>query len=129
MIFLDSAMNFLTTVRTALCLFSPFASSSSASFLNSLRLSATIELRTYVALAPFAEEPTARNSNRFPVNANGDVLLRSVLSWTISGMELTIWMEALLASASEKSVIFRMLSNILDSVEPEKMDITAGGAS
>ena len=25
-------------------------------------------------------EPTARNSNLFPVNANGEVLLRSVLS-------------------------------------------------
>ena len=44
-------------------------------------------------------------------------------------MELTIWMEAFPASVSAVSVMFIMLSNTLDTVVPEKMDITAGGAS
>ena len=41
---------------------------------------------TIIAEAQFAPEPTARNSKRFPVNANGDVRLRSVLSSNICGI-------------------------------------------
>ena len=37
-------------------------------------------------LAQLAEEPTARNSNLFPVKAKGEVRLRSVLSSINSGM-------------------------------------------
>ena len=39
-----------------------------------------------MALAQFALEPTARNSNLLPVKANGEVRLRSVLSSSNSGM-------------------------------------------
>ena len=45
-----------------------------------------IVFNAIMALAQFAEEPTARNSNLFPVNAKGEVRLRSVLSSNNSGM-------------------------------------------
>ena len=44
-------------------------------------------------------------------------------------MELTIWMEAFPASTSDMSFMFIMRSKILETVAPEKIDITAGGAS
>ena len=43
-------------------------------------------LRTVIEIAQLAEEPTALNSNLFPVNAKGEVRLRSVLSNISSGM-------------------------------------------
>ena len=42
--------------------------------------------KTVIGIAQFAEEPTALNSNLFPVNAKGDVLFLSVLSNKISGI-------------------------------------------
>ncbi len=39
-----------------------------------------------MALAQLALEPTARNSNLFPVKANGEVLFLSVLSSNTSGI-------------------------------------------
>jgi hypothetical protein len=36
--------------------------------------------KVVIALEQFAEEPTALNSNLFPVNAKGEVLFLSVLS-------------------------------------------------
>ena len=39
-----------------------------------------------MALAQLASEPGARNSKRFPVNAKGEVRLRSVLSISSSGI-------------------------------------------
>ena len=41
-----------------------------------------------IGLAQLAEDPTALNSNLFPVNAKGEVLLRSVLSINSSGILL-----------------------------------------
>ena len=64
----------------------PVASSLSRSFLKAISCSATAALRVVIAPAQFASEPTARNSKRLPVKANGEVLLRSVLSTNISGI-------------------------------------------
>ena len=47
--------------------------------------SATAALSSTIGNAIDCDEPTARNSNLLPVNANGDVRLRSVLSFSISG--------------------------------------------
>ena len=47
--------------------------------------SATAALRSTIGNAIDCDDPTARNSNLFPVNANGDVRFRSVLSRWISG--------------------------------------------
>jgi len=58
----------------------------STSFLNSTNCLATIELSTVIGLAQFAVDPTALNSNLFPVKAKGDVLFLSVLSRRISGI-------------------------------------------
>ena len=43
-------------------------------------VSATAAFSRTIGNAIDCDEPTARNSNLFPVNANGDVRLRSVLS-------------------------------------------------
>ena len=51
--------------------------------------SATIVFSTMFGLAIESLEPTIRNSNLLPVNANGDVLLRSVASFARSGSVLT----------------------------------------
>lgn len=55
-------------------------------FLKRTNCSATAVLSAIMALAQLASEPGARNSNRFPVNANGEVRLRSVLSISNSGI-------------------------------------------
>ena len=51
-----------------------------------LILSATTAFKTVMGKAVFAEDPTARNSNLFPVKAKGDVLFLSVLSLVRSGI-------------------------------------------
>ena len=43
---------------------------------------------TVILIAQLAAEPTARNSNLFPVNAKGEVRFLSVLSSISSGMVL-----------------------------------------
>ena len=65
---------------------SPFSMSSSTSFLNLMSCSATAVFKAIIALAQLASEPTARNSNLFPVKAKGEVRLRSVLSISNSGI-------------------------------------------
>jgi hypothetical protein len=47
---------------------------------NSFNCLATIVFNVVIAFEQFADEPTALNSNLFPVKANGDVLFLSVLS-------------------------------------------------
>ena len=49
------------------------------------KASATIAFRIVVEPATESAEPTIRNSNLFPVKANGEVRLRSVASFAISG--------------------------------------------
>ena len=70
---------------TALSKSSLFSNSSAAS----LNASATIVLSTTFGDETESEEPTIRNSNLLPVNANGEVRLRSVASLTKSGSVAT----------------------------------------
>ena len=65
----------LTTPRTASSR-EPFSVASSWSASASIA-SATIVFSTVFGSASDIEEPSARNSNLLPVNANGDVRLRS----------------------------------------------------
>ena len=89
-----------------------------------------MELSTNTAEATFCDDPTARNSKRLPVNAKGEVLFLSVLSGKISGSELTILIDSrLFAEDSFTSFISRIDWKTPYKVEPEKIDITAGGAS
>ena len=65
---------------------SPFSILASTVFLKSFSCFAIIVFKTIIAEPQFAEEPTALNSNLFPVNANGEVLFLSVLSSNICGI-------------------------------------------
>src|SRR6185312_1886521 len=82
-----------------------------------------------MGLAELADEPTARNSNLLPVNAKGDVRLRSVLSFNICG---TLGMPC---HSEASSFIFLLILEVSISSRtslnrlPKKMDIIAGGAS
>src|SRR5690606_39392072 len=74
------------TLKMASSFFKPsFSTNVSTSFLKSVSCLATIEFKVVIAFAQFAVEPTARNSNLFPVKAKGEVRLRSVLSNKTSG--------------------------------------------
>ena len=107
---------------------SKFSTPSSSSAI-SLKLSATIVLRTTFAGATESEEPTIRNSNLLPVKANGDVLFLSVASLLRSGrveapvFNLPFWIE-LVASPLSISCI-----TTSSSCSPRNIEITAGGAS
>ena len=103
----------------------------SISFLNSINWLATTALRTLMADEQLADDPTARNSNRFPVNAKGEVRFRSVLSINTSGIwEIPSFIlrssSIVMSSSSELSSI---LSSTDESCEPRNTEIMAGGAS
>ena len=68
--------------------FTPFSRMVSTSLRNLINWSATIVFKTVIGAAELADEPTARNSNLFPVKANGEVLFRSVLSKIKEGILL-----------------------------------------
>ena len=75
-----------------------------------------------------ASDPSIRNSNLLPVNANGEVRFLSVLSFTKCGRTLApmfIWTARLPAKYSSFSIAF----NTSVSSSPRKTDTTAGGAS
>ncbi len=72
-------------------------------------------------------EPSERNSNLLPVNANGDVRLRSVVSAINSGMVSTTCI--LLPFLPLYCAPLCMESSMFVSSEPRNMDIIAGGAS
>ncbi len=73
-------------------------------------------------------EPTARNSNLFPVNANGDVLLRSVVSFENVGTTATPVLNlSLVTSFSSPSLMIE--STKLFNSSPRNIEIIAGGAS
>ena len=78
----------------------------------------------------FCELPGMRNSNLLPVNANGDVRLRSVLSFRNAGSTETPKSMATLSALSySDSWSFTNASTISESSLPRKMDTMAGGAS
>ena len=119
------------TSRIAEIFGSPLSMSSSTSFLNSTSCSATAAFRAIMAQAQFASEPTARNSKRFPVKANGLVRLRSVLSINNSGIcGISSFMPCLPLRLTRSSfVLSSMCSNTCDNCLPRKLEMIAGGAS
>ena len=84
-----------------------------------------------MALAQLASEPTARNSNRLPVKANGDVRLRSVLSMSSSGISgMSSFRPCFPAMSNSSSLFdFSMCSRISVSWWPRNEEMIAGGAS
>ena len=75
-----------------------------------------------------ADEPTARNSNLFPVKANGDVRLRSVLSFSTSGSLATP--SLIIACAAFADVLPAAIDSIIAvRLWPMKTEMMAGGAS
>ena len=75
----------VTTSSTASARLLPLAMRASRAAANSPSASATAAFRKATGIEIEAAEDTARNSNLLPVNANGEVRLRSVLSRATSG--------------------------------------------
>ena len=91
--------------------------------------SATVALSTVFAPAIDMEEATIRNSNLFPVKANGDVRLRSVASFLIGGM---VWTPISIRSPLLLWVAVpfcKICSTISSNCSPRKIEMIAGGAS
>ena len=89
-------------------------------------------MSTIIASAQLSDEPTARNSNRLPVKAKGDVRLRSVLSSSSVGIcEMPLMRKMLLASKRMASSSFEAasFSSTAETCEPRKAEMMAGGAS
>ena len=90
-----------------------------------------MEFKTVIGLAQLAVEPTALNSNLFPVKAKGEVLFRSVLSSSISGiLPTTLSLRSVFSFGDNLPLVtpsssFKTLVNCL----PIKTDIMGGGAS
>ena len=79
-----------------------------------------------MAEAQLADEPTARNSKRFPVKAKGEVRFRSVLSISSSGIRA---MSSFIPCFPARIKLFSKCSNTAESCEPKKQEMMAGGAS
>ena len=95
---------------------------------RSSRASAAMVFSVTFAPAIDWAEPTIRNSNLSPVKAKGDVRLRSVLSFGITGRVSTpTWRtcESFVESFSPFAIFSRMSVNS----SPMKMEMMAGGAS
>ena len=95
---------------------------------NSLSSFATIVLMTVFGSATENEDPSILNSNLFPVNANGLVLLRSVVSLGMAGSTCT---PSCIFSLVRPDTGFpsAMASSISVSSSPRKTETMAGGAS
>ena len=130
-IFLLSLTYFRMTSIIASSCFSPLAIWASTSALNFTNWSPTIVLSTIMEGPQFAADPTARNSNLFPVKAKGEVLFRSVLSSKISGICPIPNSITPLFPLPDLSFFpgFSISSSILNNWLPIKMEIIAGGAS
>ena len=110
---------------------SPCSISASTRFLKIVKASAMAALSTSMEQAQLASEPTARNSKRLPVKANGLVLLRSVLSINssgISGMSNIIPCFPCKVNKSSLSATSIWFNNSVSCV-PKNDEIMAGGAS
>ena len=110
---------------------SPFATSASTRAAKFVSASATAVLRTIIADAQLASEPTARNSKRLPVKANGDVRLRSVLSISSSGISGISRRMPFLPLKVKRSSLSAFSIWLMRSVSclPRKEEMIAGGAS
>ena len=85
-----------------------------------------------IAFAQFAVEPTALNSNLFPVKAKGDVLFLSVLSNKIWGILPIFNFNSVFSSADNALFSLTLASNWFSTFvncDPIKTEIIAGGAS
>lgn len=81
---------------------------------------------------PLLITDAARNSNRLPVNANGEVRLRSVLSSSSVGIcEMPLILNTFLASKriASSPLLAASLSSTADTCVPRKVEMIAGGAS
>ena len=105
--------------------------SESTSFLKVRNCSAIAAFSAVIAEAQFAEDPTARNSNLLPVNANGEVRFLSVLSTSNSGICPTPRLTCFLLSTTIASFteLFSNLSRMSLICVPKNTEIIAGGAS
>ena len=99
--------------------------------MKSINCLATIEFKVVIALAQLADEPTARNSNLFPVKANGEVLFLSVLSKITSGiLPTTFNFKSVFSSGDNLPLVTPSNSaKTLVNCCPMKTEIMAGGAS
>ena len=109
----------------------PSSISLSMETLNSFNWFAIAAFMAIMAAAQLADEPAARNSKRFPVKANGEVRLRSVVSRRISGirpipnLRVVFSSAVILSSPTWRTISSRVADNCL----PRNMDRIAGGAS
>ena len=124
-------MRVLTSFKIACSTVSPLATRVSTAALNSFNWSATAALRAIMADAQLAEEPTALNSKRLPVKANGDVRLRSVLSIRRSGIcGAPDFLSSLPARFTNSFLsLVSNLSRIWLNWFPTNIEMIAGGAS
>ncbi len=115
----------------AISFFSPFSIRPSTSDLKFFSVSAMMVFSTIIELEQLAEEPTARNSNLLPVNANGDVRFRSVLSSISSGMLRcrSSFRMASSCSSNFSPTLLQYQINTLARYCPTNTEIIAGGAS
>ena len=95
----------------------------------SANASATIVFSTIFGFAIESLDPTIRNSNLFPVNANGDVLFLSVASLNRSGSVLTPVSSFPPFRLCVASPVLINCSTTSSSCSPRKIEIIAGGAS
>ena len=110
---------------TAISKLSAFSSLSAAS----LKASAIMVFNTVFADAIESEEPTIRNSNLFPVNANGEVLFLSVASLSKSGRISTPVFKVPPCLEWVASPVSQSWSITSSSCSPKKIEMIAGGAS
>ena len=103
----------------------------STSFLKSFNCLATMAFKVVIALEQFAVEPTALNSNLFPVKANGEVLFLSVLSKSTSGILPTTFNFKSVFSSGDNfpAVTPSNSAKTLVNCSPINTEIIAGGAS
>ena len=122
---------FRITWNIASSFLTPSSINVSTSFLNCINCCEIALFRTVIAAALLADAPTALNSKRLPVNAKGEVRLRSVLSRRISG----IFPTSSLSSVFSSGVIFLLVtlisssSSMAEILFPTNTDIMSGGAS
>ena len=104
-----------------------FSAASSLSLISSTA-SATIVLSTVFGRPSVMLAPSARNSNLLPVNANGEVRLRSPPSRG-SGGSTGVPRPRKPFSVVARSAPDSMAPNALSSSAPRKIEMIAGGAS
>ena len=92
------------------------------------KTSATAAFSMILAQAMLFDEPTMRNSNLFPVKANGDVRFRSVVSRRNFGKAGTPNIISVFLTPP-KDVSFSIASKTPVSSSPRKTETMAGGAS